>query len=112
MNKSLAKLPAMLLLAAAACLPSATLFAADAKPALTVAFAGYDQLVADVKVIDKIDAKFGLADKLEGLLQQAFGLGRRCLGLCRQLGHGDSTLQRAAYQRNVLCHRRTRRHNL
>ena len=80
MNKSLGKLPAMLLLAVAGWLPAAKLSAADAKPALTIAFAGYDQLTADLKVIDKIDSHFGLAEKLEGFLQAATQ-GKKLAGL-------------------------------
>jgi hypothetical protein len=70
----------MLLLAIAALLPAANLSAADTKPALTVAFAGYDQLTADLKVIDKIDSHFGLAEKLEGFLQAATK-GKKLAGL-------------------------------
>ena len=79
-NKPLGKLPAMLLLAVAGLLPAAKMSAADAKPALTIAFAGYDQLTADLKVIDKIDSHFGLAEKLEGFLQAATQ-GKKLAGL-------------------------------
>jgi hypothetical protein len=79
-NKPFGKMSAMFLLAVAASLPAVKLSAADAKPALTVAFAGYDKLIADLKIIDKIDAKFGLADKLEGLLQQVTN-GKKLAGL-------------------------------
>jgi hypothetical protein len=79
-NKPFGKLLAMLLLAAATLLPAANLSAADTKPALTIAFAGYDQLTADLKVIDKIDSHFGLAEKLEGFLQQATQ-GKKLAGL-------------------------------
>ena len=80
MNKSLGKLSAMLLLAVAGWLPAAKMSAADTKPALTIAFAGYDQLTADLKVIDKIDSRFGLAEKLEGFLQAATQ-GKKLAGL-------------------------------
>ena len=79
-NKPLGKLPAMLLLAVAGWMPAANLSAADAKPALTIAFAGYDKLTADLKVIDKIDSHFGLAEKLEGFLQAATQ-GKKLAGL-------------------------------
>ncbi len=80
MKKPLGKLSAMLLLAVAGWLPATKLSAADAKPALTIAFAGYDQLTADLKVIDKIDSHFGLAEKLDGFLQMATQ-GKKLAGL-------------------------------
>jgi hypothetical protein len=41
------------------------------KPALTIAFAGYDQLASDMKVIDQVDSHLGLADKFAEFLNMA-----------------------------------------
>jgi hypothetical protein len=38
------------------------------KPALTVAFAGYDQLTSNLKTIDQLDPHLGLVKKLEGYI--------------------------------------------
>jgi hypothetical protein len=71
-NKPLGKTLALLLLIAAGMLLAVNRAAAeDPKPALTIAFAGYDTMNADLKVLDQIDGHLGLAKKLEGYLQAA-----------------------------------------
>jgi len=70
-NKPLGKTLATLLLLAAGML-FVDRAAADApKPALTIAFAGYDNLTSDVKALDEIDSHLGLATKLDAMLKAA-----------------------------------------
>ncbi len=71
MNKPLGKTLATLLLLAAGMLFVDRAAAEAPKPALTIAFAGYDTLNSDVKALDEIDSHLGLATKLEAMLKAA-----------------------------------------
>ena len=79
--KKFAKILTTLLLTAAGALLIAGRAAAESpKPALTIAFAGFDQLTSDVKLIDKIDARLGLSTKLDAALGAATK-GKKLAGL-------------------------------
>ena len=66
MNKPLRNMTAIALLLAVGALVSAhRAAAADPKPALTIAFAGYDQLMGDLKALDALSGHSKLAAKAE-----------------------------------------------
>lgn len=66
MNKLLRNMTAMAFLLAVGTLLSAhRAAAADPKPALTIAFAGYDQFIDSLKTLDQLDGHSKLADKAE-----------------------------------------------
>ena len=81
MSKPFGKIIATVLLTAVGLLAAADRAAAETpKPALTISFAGYDHLIADLKLIDQIDPKLGLAGKLDGILALATK-GKKLAGL-------------------------------
>jgi hypothetical protein len=70
--------------------------AADPKPALTIAFAGYDQLLSDLKALDELGGHAKLADLVEAHIKsqtqdkELFGLDKsRPWGVLVSLGEGD-----------------------
>ena len=72
MTKPFRKIFAAVLLTTASVWLAAAPAAAEApKPALTITFAGYDQLTSDLKAIDQIDSHLGLATKLDDFLNKA-----------------------------------------
>ena len=77
MNKPLRNMMAIALLLAMGTLVSAhRAAAADPKPALTIAFAGYDQLISDLKALDELNSHAKLADKAKaGIESQTHGKG-------------------------------------
>jgi hypothetical protein len=62
---------AILLTVVGAWLAAAPAAAESPKPALTIAFAGYERLTHDLKAIDQIDSRLGLASKLDDFLNKA-----------------------------------------
>ena len=62
---------AILLTTAGAWLAAAPAAAEAPKPALMIAFAGYDQLTSDLKAIDQIDSHLGLSAKFDEFLNKA-----------------------------------------
>ncbi len=72
MSKPLGKILAItLLMAVGGWLASDRAAAESPKPALTIAFAGYDQLSTSLKAVDQIDSHLELADKFTKLLSAA-----------------------------------------
>lgn len=71
---------------AGALLAAAPAAAEAPKPALTIAFAGYDQLTSDLKAIDKIDSHLNLASKLDEFLNKATSGGLEGLDKSRPWG--------------------------
>ncbi len=97
MNKPLRNMTAMALLLAVGTLVSAQQAAAAApKPALTIAFAGYDQLFNSLKALDQLSGHAKLADIAEaGIKSQTHGKGlagldnSRPWGVLVSLGEND-----------------------
>ena len=100
MNKPLRNMTAMALLLAMGTLVSAHRAAAAApKPALTIAFAGYDQLMSDLKALDELSGHTKLAAKAEaGIKSQTHGKGlagldkSRPWGVLVSLGENDQPI--------------------
>ena len=88
MNKPLRNMTVMALLLAVGTLISAHQAAAAApKPALTIAFAGYDQLMSDLKALDALSSHAKLAAKVEaGLKVTTHGKGLPGLDKSRPWG--------------------------
>ena len=88
MNKPLRNMTAMALLLAMGTLVSAhRAAAADPKPALTIAFAGYDQLIDDLKALDELSGHTKLAAKAEASIEsQTHGKGLAGLDKSRPWG--------------------------
>ena len=97
MNKPLRNTLAIAMLLAIGTLASAhRAAAADPKPALTIAFAGYDQLISDLKVLDELSPHAKLAEKAKaGIESQTHGKGLAGLdkgrpwGVLVSLGEND-----------------------
>ncbi len=70
MNKPLRNMMAMALILAVGTLVSANRAAAAApKPALTIAFAGYDQLLSTIKALDELSGHTKLAAEAEAAIK-------------------------------------------
>lgn len=87
-NKPLRKITAIALLLALGTLVYAQrAVAADLKPALTIAFAGYGQVLADLKALDELSGHTSLAAKAEaGIKAQTHGKGFEGLDNTRPWG--------------------------
>ncbi|MGA2255681.1 MAG: hypothetical protein ABSG53_13630, partial [Thermoguttaceae bacterium] len=88
MNKPLRNMMAIALVLAMGTLVSAhRAAAADPKPALTIAFAGYDQLISDLKALDELNGHVKLAEKAKaGIESQTHGKGLAGLDKARPWG--------------------------
>ena len=88
MNKPLRNMMAIALLLAMGTLVSAHRAAAAApKPALTIAFAGYDQIMSDLKALDELSGHTKLAAKAEAIIKsQTHGKGLAGLDKSRPWG--------------------------
>jgi len=76
-----------LLLAMGALVSADRAAAADLKPVLTVAFAGYDQLIGDLKALDELNGHLKLADKVKaGIEAQSHGKALEALDKSRPWG--------------------------
>jgi len=87
-NKPLRKIMAIALALAVGTLVTAQrAAAADLKPALTIAFAGYDQLISNLKALDELSPNAKLADKAKAALEaQTQGKGLAGLDKSRPWG--------------------------
>ena len=88
MNKPLRNTMAIALLLAVGTLASAhRAAAADPKPALTITFAGYDQLISGLKALDELSPHAKLAEKAEAAIgSQTHGKGLAGLDKARPWG--------------------------